>query len=186
MRTLRWMVTIGLAAVCTVGTAAAQVAPDTSAAAQELAKVLAASNEGPGPRFIAANDPADENRFVAAMLIPNVQLMIVSASYPVPVLLRERLLTGKYQDAYMDLSTATDRKTRVTIEDIQADGLAFKPSRDHRAGDLVVREGDSLRFDGNWRKKKMKEEEYTQEYEQARKDYVRLVGLLVEQAGKKP
>ena len=69
------------------------------------------------------------------MLIPEVQLVVVSADYKVPVLLRERLLTGKYQDAYMDLSTATDGDGRLTIEDIQADGLAFRPAKGVSAGE---------------------------------------------------
>ena len=102
-----------------------------------------------------------------------------------PVLLRERLLTGKYQDAYMDLSTATDRKTRLTIEDIQADGLAFKPPKGVASGDLIVRSGEELRLDGQWRKKRMKEEDYQAAFDQAREDYVRIINLLLEQA-KKP
>lgn len=182
MPSTRWVVMVGVALACSVGTASAQVAEDTASAATQLAAALSAQAEGMAPRFIAAADPTDQDRFVAAMLIPQVQLLVVSADYKVPVLLRERLLTGKYQDAYMDLSTATDGAARLTIEDIQADGLAFRPGKGVSAGDLVVRGDKEVRFDGQWRKKRMKEDEYKTAYDQARQDYVRIVGLLLAQA----
>jgi hypothetical protein len=178
----RWVVMVALGLACGAGTASAQMAEDTASAATQLAAALAGQAEGMAPRFIAAADPTDTDRFVAAMLIPQVQLLVVSADYKVPVLLRERLLTGKYQDAYMDLSTATDGDGRLTIEDIQADGLAFRPAKGVSAGDVVVRGGQEVRFDGQWRKKRMKEDDYKAAYDQARQDYVRLVGLLLAQA----
>lgn len=186
MGSTRWVMVVGLALACTAGPASAQIADDTAAAATQLASALSGQAEGMAPRFIAAADPTDDDRFVAAMLIPQVQLLVVASDYKVPVLLRERLLTGKYQDAYMDLSTATDEATRLTIEDIQADGLAFKPAKGVAAGDLVVRGGDEVRFDGQWRKRRMKEDEYKAAFEQARQDYVRIVGLLLEQAKQAP
>ncbi len=179
---------VAAAVLMTIGTtitASAQVSEDTAKAAKSLVDVLSPQAEGYAPRFMAAANPEDPDRFVAAMLIPGVQLVVVAAEYSVPVLLRERLLTGKYQDAYMDLSTATDRKTRLTIEDIQADGLAFKPPKGVASGDLIVRSGEELRLDGQWRKKRMKEEDYQAAFDQAREDYVRIINLLLEQA-KKP
>lgn len=185
MRIAQWLTMAGLVVTCTAGTAAAQASADTSQVAKQLAEALA-SQTGAGPRFIAAADPTDADRFVAAMLIPGIQLVVVAADYAVPVLLRERLLTGKYQDAYMDLSTATDRASRLTIEDIQADGLAFKPPKGVASGDLIVRKGKELRLDGQWRKKRMKEDEYREAFDEARADYVRIVGLLLAQAKQQP
>ena len=177
---------VGLVLLCTAGTAAAQASEDTAQVAKQLVEVLTPQAEGFTPRYMAAADPADADRFVAAMLIPGVQLVVVAADYSVPVLLRERLLTGKYQDAYMDLSTATDAASRLTFEDIQADGLAFKPPKGVASGDLIVRNGEELRLDGQWRKKRMKEDAYREAFDQARADYVRIIGLLLAQAKQQP
>lgn len=186
MRIVQCMKMAGLVLLCTAGTAAAQASEDTAQVARQLADVLTPQAEGFNPRYMAAADPSDPDRFVAAMLIPGIQLVVVSADYKVPVLLRERLLTGKYQDAYIDLSTATDAASRLTIEDIQADGLAFKPPKGVASGDLIVRDAEELRLDGQWRKKRMKEEAYREAYDQARADYVRIVGLLLAQAKQQP
>ena len=185
MRIAQWLTMAGLVVTCMTGTAAAQASEDTARIAKQLAEALT-SQAGAGPRFMAAADPTDADRFVAAMLIPGIQLVVVAADYTVPVLLRERLLTGKYQDAYIDLSTATDRASRLTIEDIQADGLAFKPPKGVASGDLIVRNGEEMRLDGQWRKKRMKEDEYRASFDQARSDYVRIVGLLLAQAKQQP
>jgi len=181
MRGMR-VVMAGLVLLGSAGLAQAQATPETAAAAAELAAVLGPKGEGMAPRFIAAADPSAPDRFVAAMLIPGIQLIVVASDYAVPVLLRERIVTGKFQDAYLDLSSATDAGERLTIEDIQADGLAIKPPKGVASGDLVVRGGEELRFDGLWRKKRMKEDAYKAAFEAASADYVRLVGLLVAQA----
>jgi hypothetical protein len=186
MRIAEWTMKAGLVLLCTAGPASAQASEDTAQAAKQLVEVLTPQAEGFNPRYMAAADPADADRFVAAMLIPGVQLVIVSADYKVPVLLRERLLTGKFQDAYIDLSTATDEVSRLTIEDIQADGLAFKPPKGVASGDLIMRDGEELRLDGQWRKKRMKEEEYRAAFDESRADYVRIVGLLLAQAKQQP
>ncbi len=186
MRIAEWTLMAGLVLMCIAGTASAQASEDTAQAAQRLVEVLTPQAEGFAPRYMAAADPTDADRFVAAMLIPGVQLVVVSADYKVPVLLRERLLTGKYQDAYIDLSTATDAASRLIIEDIQADGLAFKPPKGVASGDLIARDGKDLRLDGQWRNKRMKEDEYRAAFDEARADYVRIVGLLLAQAKQRP
>jgi len=82
----------------------------TAAGAKELSTLLAKAAK-PGPRFIAAEDPTDPTRFVAAMLLPDLQLLVVSATYRVPVLLRERVLTRKYREAYLDLQAGSGSTT---------------------------------------------------------------------------
>src|SRR5688572_1678656 len=53
-------------------------------------------------QYIATKDPTEPGRFVAAMHLPGSQLMIVSAKYASPALLNEKLLLGRFQDAYID------------------------------------------------------------------------------------
>ena len=169
------------ALTCGGTTAFAQPTPGTAAPVKELAGLLAAKASGAGPRFIAAEDPTDPSRFVAAMLLPDLQLMVVSAKYTAPVLLRERVLTRKYQDAYQDLQAASAPQGRVVIEDLLANGLASKPAKGH-GPDAATIDGKTVSFDGLWRKAKLKEEEYTAAFTAAEQHYIRLLGLLIPQA----
>ncbi len=47
---------------------------------------------------IAAQDPDRPNRFVAALYYPGAQLLAVSAAYPAPELLQQRIAERKYRD----------------------------------------------------------------------------------------
>ena len=162
--------------------AAAAPPPSTTAApVKELASLLAAKATGPGPRFIAAEDPTDKTRFVAAMLLPDLQLLVVAAAYEAPVLLRERVLTRKYREAYQDLQSASIPDGKVVIEDLLADGLVIKPAKG-QAADQATIDDKTVAFDGQWRKARLKEEEYTAAFSDAEKRYTRLLGLLIAQA----
>lgn len=163
------------------GVASAQPAPATAAPVKELATLLAAKANGAGPRFIAAEDPADPSRFVAAMLLPNLQLLVVSAAYQAPVLLRERVLTRKYQDAYQDLHAASVPEGRVIIEDLLANGIAIKPAKGE-GPDAATVAGRTVTFDGLWRKAKITEADYNSTFSAAEQQYTRLLGLLIAQA----
>jgi hypothetical protein len=97
------------------------------------------------------------------------------------VLLRERVLTRKYQDAYQDLQAASIPEGRIVIEDLLANGLVVKPAKG-QAADVATLGGKTVAFDGLWRKAKLKEEDYTSAYATAEKEYRRLLGLLIAQA----
>ncbi|WP_239493102.1 hypothetical protein [Luteitalea sp. TBR-22] len=153
----------------------------TAAIARELSAALASQGAPGAPRFIAAEDPKDPTRFVAAMLLPDLQLMVVSAAYKAPVLLRERVLTRKYQEAYQDLHAASVPEGKVVIEDLLANGLAVKPAR-NQAPDVATIGGRTVSFDGQWRKARIPEAEYTAAFASAEQEYTRLLGLLVAQA----
>jgi len=181
MRRAVWCLGTALLCVAAAGTANAQPSDKTAALARQFVEAMKPRAEGYAPRYIAASHPTDDDRFVAAMVIPDVQLLIVEADYAVPVLLRERLLTGKFREAYLDLSTATDEATRLTIEDIQADGLAPEPARGIAAGDVVIRAARTVTFDGDWRKQKIGRDDYQQAFSRAEADYVRILELLLEQ-----
>lgn len=171
-----------MAGLAHAGLATAQpAAVATAPAVKELTTLLAKTGEKEGPRFIAAEDPADPTRFVAAMLIPELQLLVVSAKYPVPVLLREHVLTGRYREAYQDLQATVRGEARIRIDDLLANGLALKPLEGQPA-DAVTRGGKTVQFDGQWRQAKLSEKAYIDAFEKAEKDYSRLLGLLIARA----
>lgn len=161
--------------------AAQSTAAGSAAGVKELSTLLASAGAAGGPRFIAAEIPGDSSRFVAAMLLPDLQLMLVSANYGAPVLLRERVLTRKYQEAYQDLQAASAPQGRIIVEDLLANGLAIKPAKGQTA-DAATLDGRTYTFDGQWRKAKLKEEEYTAAFAKADEEYGKLLALLIAQA----
>src|SRR5688500_1090614 len=58
---------------------------------------------------LAAPDPAENGRFVAAMLAGS-QLLVIRARYSAPTVLRERILKSEHQQVYGDLHGAGDRQ----------------------------------------------------------------------------
>lgn len=171
-----------VAALVQAGTVLAQpTISSTAAPVKELLGLLEDKGRPSNARFIAAQDPKDPDRFVAAMLLPDLQLMMVSAAYPAPVLLRERVLTKKYRDAYQDLQAASIVEGKIVIEDLLANGLAAKPPKD-RGADAATMAGRTVTFDGQWRRAKISESDYTKAYATAEQEYARLLTVLIAQA----
>jgi hypothetical protein len=134
-------------------------------------------------QYIAARDPNDPSRYVAAMHFPGLQLMVVSARYAAPSLINEKILQRKYQEAYIDLNSASERGTRVIFEDLKANGIVRTKVKD-QPPDAYEREGKRLVFDFDWRKQKLSEDEYFKTLSAADEEYARILGLLLEEAKK--
>ena len=83
------------------------------------------SKEAPGHRCARSGE---EGRYVAAMHMAGVQIPVISAKYSAPALIREKLLSNKYQDIYVDLSSASERASRISSTICKGDGI-FAPSR---------------------------------------------------------
>jgi hypothetical protein len=134
-------------------------------------------------QYIATKDPTDPGRFVAAMHLPGSQLMIVSAKYASPALLNEKVLLGKFQDAYIDLNSASELATRVIVEDLRGDGLTLTKNKD-TVRDSFEANGKRVIFDFDWRKQKLSQEEYFSALEAADAQYARMLELLLVEAQK--
>jgi hypothetical protein len=150
----------------------------SAALAQELVKTL----EKGQLDAIAAAMPDGGDHFVAAMRIPG-QLLVVSAQYAAPALLREKIDKKQYRDVYVDLNSASMPNTRSFIEDLNADGLAFEPE-ENLGFDTYDSGGTSIGFDGDWRKRKLSEDEYRKVYAEADQRYVKMLSALLAQAKK--
>jgi hypothetical protein len=151
----------------------------SSVQAAALAKRLAEAKL----QYIATKDPTDPGRFVAAMHLPGSQLMIVSARYGAPALLNEKVLLGKFQDAYIDLNSASEAATRIIVEDLRADGFALSKGKD-TLRDSFESNGKRVVFDFDWRKQKLTEAEYFSTLEAADTQYARMLELLIAEAQK--
>jgi hypothetical protein len=169
--------TLGLAGVAAAADDAK--ASKSSVQAAALAKQLAQAKL----QYIATKDPTEPGRFVAAMHVPGSQLMIVSARYGAPTLLNEKVLLGKFQDAYIDLNSASEAATRVIVEDLRADGFALSKKKD-ALRDSFESNGKRVIFDFDWRKQKLSQAEYFSTLEAADSQYARMLELLIAEASK--
>jgi hypothetical protein len=148
-----------------------------------LAKQLAAALDAGKLDSIAAKDPADGERFVAALYFPGTQLLVISAKYSVPQLLTDRLGRKEYRDVYMDLNGASVADSKIFIEDPGADGLKAK-REDNQPFDQVEMGGKRTMFDGDWKKQKISEQDYMKAFSTADDRYAELLAALLAQAKK--
>jgi hypothetical protein len=127
---------------------------------------------------VAAKD-TEENRFVAASYVPNVQLLAVSASYSAPAILDGLLAQKKYGDIYAELNGGSTADTRLFIQDLGADGLLPDP-RDGGRFDIVYEHVvKQTVFDGNWKKQGLTEDQYRAAYLKMDAQYARMLSLLI-------
>jgi hypothetical protein len=130
-------------------------------------------------QHLAAKDPADPGRYVAAMLVGEGQLLVISGRYAQPVLLNEKLFKSDFQGVYMDLNAAADREGRLFVQDLGTPGLHPTRSEDGPYDivyDSVTRQ---TAFDGNWKAQKLSREAYQQAFEAADGRYTRALETLL-------
>jgi hypothetical protein len=141
-----------------------------------LAKELASLLQGKKLDVVAAR--LDGDTFVAAMLIPGSELLVVSGKYSAPALINEKILNRKYRDAYMDLSTASVADSKLLVEDLKADGLRAEKQKD---GFDIVTRGTALptQFNGEWKKQNMSQEAYMKAFQDAETAYQAMLRALV-------
>jgi hypothetical protein len=151
----------------------------STAGAKELAQVLAEKKLD----AIAAKDPSSPNGFVAALHFPG-QLMVMSATYPAPALLNERLARREYRDVYIEINSASPVDSRMFVTDIGADGLRAKRIKRDDPFDVRHKAGTALNFDGNWRAQKLSEADYMKAFAEADDRYAQAVALLLAEAKK--
>lgn len=120
--------------------------------------------------------------YVGALYFPG-QLLVVKAKYSVPARMDAMLAQKAYRDAYIDLNSASDPKTKVFITDLGANGL--RPKREDNQLDTVDTSRGSLVLDGDWGKAKISEAEYMKNYQASDEEYSQMLQALIA-ALKKP
>jgi hypothetical protein len=124
------------------------------------------------------------DRYVGAMYFPGSQLLVVAAKFPNPPRMNYLLNEKNYKDMYLDLSSATDPKSRMFIMDLGANGLRFK-REDNQPFDTVDSNGRSVAFDGEWGRAKISEDDYRKTYSANDEQYSQMLQSLIAQL-KKP
>jgi hypothetical protein len=147
----------------------------SAAPAARLTKLLDAA----GLQAIAAENPDVPESFVAALYFQGTQLLLISAPYSAPSLLRDRIAAGEHREVYVDLSTAGDRTGRIFVEDLGIPGLhstreAGKPF------DITWRDvTNGIHYDGEAAAQKLSTTDYRSRFESDDSKYAELLEILI-------
>jgi hypothetical protein len=129
---------------------------------------------------IAGADSQDLGTYVAALYYPGSELLVVSAKYAAPPLLNEKIGNKDYRDVYIDLNSASVAGSKVLVMDQNADGLVARPSSNQGADNCEIG-GKAVMFDGDWKKAKMSQADYTKAFAKAEDAYSRALEILINQ-----
>ena len=165
--------------------------PSRTALAQEstsapLAEELVNLMEELQIEAVAGRDPAEDDRFLAAMLASD-RLLVVSARYSSPGTAQVKITNREFQEVYTDLDTTPVAGTKMLITDAGANGLRATPARriSIAEGDLndAVDRGDHiLRLDDDPSGQDLSGDEYRSAFVEADEQYARILELLIASA----
>jgi hypothetical protein len=134
----------------------------------------------------AIRDSSAEGRYAAVMLVPNVQLLVVSAQYERPSDIEYRLYHKDYATAYADLRSSVLAKDRFFVEDAFCDGLKAQPPKKPPVFDQVMMDNEKQIFDGVFVESprrndtRLSREEYTKRAVAADARYAQLLTMLID------
>ena len=153
--------------------------PASAAPAKELAQLLASKKLD----SIAARMPDSREEFVGALAFPG-QLMVVWARTTAPAVVNEKLISKQYKEVYIDLNSASILESRHFVTDLGPDGLRARPTQKLGPSDSHDAGAKTLRFDGNWRALKMKEDDYMKAHADADAAYAKAIQALIDEIKK--
>jgi len=117
------------------------------------------------------------NEYVAALYFPGTQLLVVSAKFDSPYRADSLLQMKNYRDLYIELNSASQPATKVFVSDLSANGLRAR--KDGNLYDTADIAGKSYTFDGDWRKAKISEADYTKTYSSTDEQYSQMIQALL-------
>jgi hypothetical protein len=174
MKTVARVCLCGVLAL-SAGAASAQE-PKSVALARQLAEALDAGHLD----SMAAKDPSHPDTFIGVLYFKGVQLLAVSAKYAAPALMTEKIGQKNYREVYIDLNSASVPDSKIFIEDLGADGLKLKHD-ENTPYDTYEAAGKRTAFDGDWRKQKLSEQDYTKAFSTADARYSEMLTALLAQ-----
>ncbi|MEZ5293778.1 MAG: hypothetical protein R2745_22025 [Vicinamibacterales bacterium] len=154
--TTRLAVLLGACGLALAPTLAAGQDLHSAPAVERLVKAMGDA----GLQSFAAKIDDGADTYVSAMLFPDVQLLVVRGRHQAPAAIDAKIAAKDYQGAYADHNGSTIREGKLFVMDMQADGLAARPSSG-AAFDIAYEEGErETRFDGDWKKQKLSRDDY--------------------------
>lgn len=149
----------------------------SSKAASQLVKLMTSRNV----QTIAVPDPQTPDRFIAAMLIPGSQLLVVAAQSTAPAYVHAQLAQKNYAEVYATLHSAAIPDTKLFIQDMGSDGLP--QSADGPVDIMYERGTKQTLFDGDWKGQKMSRSAYEEKLRKADAEYSRMLTVLTQHLG---
>jgi hypothetical protein len=173
MRRVRLAIVAGCAVLaCTPGLA------EDSKSAGPAGQVMKALEQAK-LTYLAAKDPTEASRYVAAMRLGADQLFVVSAEYAQPALMNEHLLNHDYQWAYQELNSASKRDGRLFVQDLGTPGLRESRQK-HEAFDVVYESAvHRTAFDGDWKAQQLTRDTYEATFDRVDASYAHALDSLV-------
>lgn len=117
------------------------------------------------------------NEYVGVLYFPGSQLLVVTAKFDTPWRADSLLDQKNYRDVYIELNSASLPQSKTFVSDLGANGLRFK--KDGSAYDTVDVGGKTYNFDGDWKKAKISEEDYTKAYATTDEQYSQMIQALL-------
>ncbi|MFN8061080.1 MAG: hypothetical protein U0Q12_18115 [Vicinamibacterales bacterium] len=155
----------------------ARLQPSTSAEpAASLVRLLDARQSD----AIAAEDPDEPGRFVAALRFPS-QLLVVTARCDGDAFLRHQVSQRAYRDVYSALHACAVPSTKFFVQDMGADGLHANVTRDAVPDVVYELATRQIILDGDWRKHELDRAGYASVSEKLDARYARLLTILLGQ-----
>jgi hypothetical protein len=171
--TTRRLSGIALAAILLLAPAAASAQDSRSATSViELVKLLDSMK-----LESFAVKGASPNEYVGALYFPGSQLLVVSAKFETPWRADSLLEMKNYRDLYIELNSASQPQTKVFVSDLSANGLL--PKKNGNLYDTADIAGKTYNFDGDWKKAKITEDDYTKAYSAAEQQYQQMIQALL-------
>jgi hypothetical protein len=172
--TRRWRAGLTLAALSAAAGAAVHAQARTSV---DVASELVALMSQQQLDAFALQDPEVPSGFLAVLLIPTAQLLVVSAEYPTPAELTAQLAQKNYRHVYSALHQPASAPTRFFLLDVGCDGLRSTGD----TVDVLYEKGlTQTLFNGNWKSQDLSERTYKSRAEQAERRYGQILSRLVE------
>ena len=117
------------------------------------------------------------NEYVGALYFPGTQLLVVSAKFDTPWRADSLLTMKNYRDLYIELNSASQPNTKVFVSDLSANGLRSK--KDGNLYDTADLAGKTYNFDGDWKKAKVSEGDYTKTFSTTDEQYSQMIQTLI-------
>ena len=181
MKRLTILVALVLLTACA---ARLRAAGDESLSAPAAA-TLKAQLEQRGLQAIAARDPEEPGRYIAALYIPDVQLLVVSAPYALAKEIDKKIAAGQYMDVYVEIQGVRDRTGHFFVEDLQADGMRPAPDQDLAFDTTTLNGATPVVFNGKWGAQQLTQEEYDARFKKDDERYARMLVVLSAALGRR-
>jgi hypothetical protein len=151
---------------------AAPVEKGSPALVRQLVSAMAARQMD----VIAVPDRAEPGRFIAAIVFPDVQLLVVSSRHESADAIMKQIASGQFRDVYIALNNGP-AEGRILIHDMGCDGVR----EDGGEADIFYEgpEGRTV-FDGNWAAQSLTEAAYLKKQDQADDRYSRALAVLLD------